>query len=375
MLPDSARSGADYNLPQGDGATARLMQEVMARIDTQGPISFQDYFNLVLYHPQDGYYSQPHRIRTGREGDFFTAVSVGSLFGRILSQYAYQTWQSLGQPSQFRIVEWGAEQGDLARDLAAGVAEIGGDFAGSFSYAIVEPIAVKRSALRESLPEVVVVASAVDLAPQPGLVIGNELIDAFAFWLIRFQDGKWWEKRVTRGEEAEGSLAFQLVAPTGELATRLAILADLGPRFSEGYETEIRPSLTPFLAAAAGTLSTGQLLFIDYGYEHDDYYHPARTTGTLRTYGGHQAGEDPLLTPGALDITAHLDFTLLAQEGSAAGLRDLGLQSQGSFLTHAATQWLRAQEGKVDEELFRQFQTLTHPAHLGTRFWVQRFAL
>lgn len=373
MVPDLARSGAEYNPPQGDGATARLTQEVMAQIDTQGPISFQDYFNLVLYHPQDGYYSQPDRVRTGREGDFFTAVSVGSLFGRILSQYAYQTWQSLGKPSQFRVVEWGAEQGDLARDLAAGVAEIGGDFAGSFSYAIVEPIEVKRSALHESLPGVTVVASAEGLSPQPGLVIGNELIDAFAFWLIRFQDGKWWEKRVARGE-GDANLAFELVEPTGELATRLAILAGLGPRFSEGYETEIRPSLTPFLAEAARVLSVGELLFIDYGYEHDDYYHPARTTGTLRTYGGHQAGEDPLLTPGALDITAHVDFNLLANEGRAAGLRDLGLQSQGSFLTQAATQWLLAQEGKVDEELFRQFQTLTHPAHLGTRFWVQRFA-
>lgn len=344
----------------------------MEWIDTQGPISFREYFDRVLYDSQDGYYSQVRRVRTGREGDFFTAVSVGSLFGRVLAEYAFQTWQSLGEPAEFRVVEWGAEQGDLARDIAAGVSEIGGAFGECFSYAVVEPLGGKRDALREALPGVSVVASAGELSPLPGLVVANELIDAFSFWLIRFQDGKWWEKRVGRGGE-EGSLAFELAEPTGDLAARLSILEGLGNRFGEGYETEIRPSMAPFLAEAASVLAAGELLFLDYGYEHDDYYHPARTTGTLRTYGGHQAGEDPLLTPGQIDITAHVDFTLLAREGEAAGLTALGLQSQGSFLTHAATGWLLAQEGRVDQELFRQFQTLTHPAHLGSRFWVQRF--
>jgi SAM-dependent MidA family methyltransferase len=117
-------------------------------------------------------------------------------------------------------------------------------------------------------------------------------------------------------------------------------------------------------------LSAGELLLLDYGYEQADYYHPARTTGTIRTYGKHQAGEDPLVDLGAIDITAHVDFTALMEDGLQAGFAVRPLQNQGSFLTRAGKNWLLAQEGRVDADMIRQFQTLTHPAQLGTKFWV-----
>ena len=349
-------------------------------IDTRGPISFREFFDFVLYEPENGYYSRPEEVRTGREGDFFTAVSVGSLFGRILARSAQRVWKELAEPECFRIVEWGAEQGDLARDISTGIAEIGGAFEQAVQYAVVEPITKKAAYLRTQLPSVEVVGSASELLPMPGLVIANELIDALSFWLIRFEEGKWLEKRVAKreleeGEGGEEELTFVLTEPEPELARRLDILQGLGNRFSEGYETEIRPSLSDFLSEMASVLSAGEVLLIDYGYEHDDYYHPGRSTGTLRTYGKHESGEDPLQNLGQLDLTAHVDFTLLAQDGEEAGLVAQELQSQGSFLTHAAMDLLRSQEGQVDPDLIRQFQTLTHPAHLGSRFWVQRFAV
>ena len=151
MQPTEELSGAQSYLGEGQGATARLTQEVMAEIEAEGSISFQKFFDLVLYHPDWGYYARPQQSRTGKEGDFFTAVSVGPLFGRILAEYAFSSWEKQGKPAVFRIVEWGAEQGDLAKDILAGGLEIGGAFSKALQYAVVEPLPQKREALGEVL--------------------------------------------------------------------------------------------------------------------------------------------------------------------------------------------------------------------------------
>ena len=377
MQPASELSGGESYLGEGAEATVRLAEIVMAEIDAEGPISFRKFFDTVLYHPDLGYYARPQKARTGKEGDFFTAVSVGPLFGRILAEYAYLVWAQAGKPTDFRIVEWGAEQGDLAKDILAGGKEIGGEFGKALQYAVVEPLPLKRRALQEIFPEVTVVTESSELSPLPGLVLGNELIDALSFWLVRWEEGKWWEKRVGKKESGhscpdvagESQFQFQLAPPTPELQKRLLIIEG---KFSEGYETEIRPSLAPLLTKMKSVLAGGEILLFDYGFERNDLYHPSRTTGTLRTYGRHQAAEDPLSDLGQLDITAHVDFTSLEEDGGELGLAAQPLESQGHFLTKAAASLLTKMDGQVDPQFIRQFQTLTHPAHLGTKFSVFR---
>lgn len=370
MEPASEPSGGEFYLGDAKGATVRLTEAVMAEIDAEGPISFQKFFDTVLYHSDWGYYARPKQARTGKEGDFFTAVSVGPLFGRILAEYAFAVWQRMGEPAVFRVVEWGAEQGDLAKDILAGGQEIGGGFAQALQYAVVEPLPHKKEALGKALKGEQVVAQAAELEPQPGFVIGNELIDALSFWLLRWEKGQWWEKCVNRESEGEGEgLKFELTEPSAELSARLALIEG---EFCEGYETELRPSLAPLLAEMRSVLSEGEVLLFDYGFERADLYHPSRTTGTIRTYRRHQAAEDPLEDLGQLDITAHVDFTALAEDAQRVGLVPQRLVSQGSFLTQAAAGYLAGLEGRVDPDFIRQFQTLTHPAHLGSRFSVFR---
>ncbi len=368
MSPDYEHACADPSYPEnGGGATARLTQGVMAKIEANGPISFTDFFNYALYEPNWGYYSSPENVRTGKKGDFFTSVSVGPLFGRILAQYAYLKWVELEQPSCFRVVEWGAEQGHLAQDFIQGVHELEAEFAEAFQYAIVEPLERKRRDLERRLPKVRVVQKSSELDAQCGFVVANELIDALAFFLVRWEGGKWWEKRVTSSESH--CFEFVLSEPNPILAQRLTLI---NGKFTEGYETEVRPSQSQLLNEMSSVLVTGELLFFDYGYARNDYYHPSRTTGTLRTYREHQAGEDPLKMIGQQDITAHVDFDALAEDALAAGLNVSAIESQGRFLTKAASSILTSMDGRVDSEFIRQFQTLTHPAHLGTRFSVLR---
>jgi SAM-dependent MidA family methyltransferase len=125
---------------------------------------------------------------------------------------------------------------------------------------------------------------------------------------------------------------------------------------------------------AASVVKRGALFFIDYGYAAADYYHPSRTTGTLRCYRAHKANEDPFDAVGETDITAHVDFSFAARAAVAAGCSVLAFLDQSRFLTGAAGAVLRGMEGQAPDaraaKWLRQFRTLSHPAQLGTRFHV-----
>jgi SAM-dependent MidA family methyltransferase len=202
--------------------------------------------------------------------------------------------------------------------------------------------------------------------PLPGLAFGNELLDALPFHIVERHHGQWLERLVTLAPD--GGLTWK----TGEILDPLllAALAPLGKNFTDGYRTEVRTCFHALLDALARGLESGLMLWVDYGFARPDYYHPDRTSGTLRTFAGHRAGENPLEHPGETDITAHVDFTAVAEAALALGGRPTEFRSQGSWLTATARAWLLEQEGNPQPSFLRQFQTLTHPAHLGSRFHI-----
>ena len=132
--------------------------------------------------------------------------------------------------------------------------------------------------------------------------------------------------------------------------------------------TGITPAAPAKSAAAA--LGSGLMIWLDYGFERQDYYHPGRHKGTLRTFSQHRAGDDPLARPGEVDLTAHVDFTAVAEAAQSLGWEPVALRSQGSWLTQNSRDWLMQMEGDPQPAVLRQFQTLTHPAHLGAAFQV-----
>ena len=210
--------------------------------------------------------------------------------------------------------------------------------------------------------------SAADLAekPLPGIAFGNELLDALPFHVVGFHEGRWVECRVDL--ETDDSFAWRN-EEIGDEALRAAV-GLLGTGFPEGYHTEVRTGYREFLEPLTMALENGLMIWPDYGFARSDYYHPARRTGTLRTFSKHKAAEDPLLDPGAADITAHVDFTAVAEAALALGGRPVVFRNQGSWLTENARDWLLAQEGAPNPESMRQFQTLVHPAHLGGSFQI-----
>jgi SAM-dependent MidA family methyltransferase len=343
-------------------ATPALLRLISEKIASSGPISFPDYMSLALYHPDYGYYAKDLG-QVGREGDFFTSVSVGPLFGRILAHRFVAWWNKNSCPSPWRIIEAGAHDGTLAADILNEISVISPAAFSSLEYAIPEPLPRLQTAQRQKLAKwenVRFINSAGDLAgnPLPGIAFGNEVLDALPFEIIGRSEGAWYEYLVARDGEK-----FTLIKGSPY---------PYGPEgdFPDGYLTEIRRNYGDFFRPFLNALHYGILLWFDYGYDHEAYYHPARITGTLRTFSKHRAGEDPFNDPGNEDLTAHVDFTAAADAATALGCKINSIRSQSSWLTDAARDLLLSMEGRPDPTLLRQFQSLTHPGQLGSRFHV-----
>lgn len=332
---------------------------------------FPEFMASALYDPELGYYARSVR-QVGRGGDFFTSVSVGPLFGELLARRFLREWQETGAPERWRIIECGAHDGRLAADLLGALRRLDPRAFTALEYAIPEPLPLLQAAQRETLRDfagkVRFLSAASELFedPLPGIAFGNELLDALPFHVVEFTSAGWRECRVGLAEDGE---FFWEIHPIADPQLAAAVAA-LGKQFPEGYRSEIRTNFRDVLQPLTRALSSGLLIWPDYGFARPEYYHPDRRQGTLRTFSRHRAAEDPLATPGGIDITAHVDFTAVAEAAISLGCQLGSFLKQGSWLTEIARDWLLSLEGQPPPSGLREFQTLTHPAHLGGSFHV-----
>ena len=339
---------------------------IRAEIAASGPMRFDRFMEIALYHPGAGYYAKTIPVPIGREGDFYTSVSVGPLFGRLLARQFWQMWQLLGKPTPFWIIEQGAHDGRLAVDILTWGRDEAPDFFECARYGIVEgsvfPSAAQEFSSRLTTFGRLEALRAVNLT---GVFISNELVDAFPVRVIVCRDGQWRERCVEIAGDAFGWTECPLHDP--ELIRAIAVRQ---PPPIEGYTTEIHLRAEAWMTQAAYALDRGYVVTIDYGYPAHEYYAPHRYEGTLCGYMRHHAMDDVLTEPGERDITAHADFTALASAGKDAGLATLGFVDQQRFLMGIAHDELSGASGPRAgiAENTRAFQTLTHPEHLGVRF-------
>jgi SAM-dependent MidA family methyltransferase len=373
--PPSSDCSCSENYPNpGNSATPSLHEWILAEIGTRGSIPFPEYLGMALYDTQRGYYAKSGS-QVGRDGDFYTSVSVGPMFGKLLARRFATGWDEAGNPGAWRILEIGAHDGKLAADILLEIRKIRPDAWETLEYAIPEPLPRLRQLQQERLTGIASKLRSIpnisELAaiPLPGFAFGNEILDALPFHLVEMRQGNWKQLFVAADE---GFLRFEPrdIAEGSQLS---AILDLLGNDFPDGYRTEIRTNFREFLSGISSCLEEGIILFTDYGFAAPEYYDRSRTTGTLRTFSSHQAAEDPLDRPGEKDITAHVDFTELAKSAASLGYRPTAFSTQGSYLTHLAKPMIL--EGEInDAKSIAQFQSLTHPAHLGASFHAIEFS-
>jgi SAM-dependent MidA family methyltransferase len=368
--------------------SAELVSRIRAEIESSPDrrITFARYMERALYEPDLGYY-RGAADRPTDAGDFLTAPETHAIFGWTVARRLESMWDELGRPRPFDVIEYGAGSGTLALSILDGIrrhgstgGSVGGSVGGSIGgsaggstgesagllaavrYEPIESNPYRLADLRDgfekaglggrlatsSPTESAGPTASVGSVPVTGVILANEFLDALPVHRFVVRGGKLLELYVAW---KDGFVEVAAESSTPALAERLAEDGiDVG-QLAEGQVGEISLGLGEWLREVAARLARGYVLIIDYGYEAPELYGPRHLAGTLLGYRGHRVEENPFAAPGETDLTAHVDFTAVAQLAAGHGLRTLPLTTQSEFLVAAGLEdELRALQAAPDLE-------------------------
>lgn len=362
-MPDSTLPSPDADAQEH---SARLVSHIRAEIARSGGfISFAHYMELALYAPSLGYYVAGAR-KFGGAGDFITGPELTPLYGAAVAR---QLEAILVAAPGREIVELGAGSGALAASVLNELARRG---TLPSHYRILE-VSPELRARQQATLEAVAKANAervewLDRLPSAieGIVMMNEVLDAIAPRLVARRGGGWFERGVTWQDDA---LRFD-ERPLEDAGVRALAEA----RFpSEGdYLSEVNPAAEALVTTIARRIAAGALLIVDYGFPRREYYHAQRSEGTLVGHYRHRVHADPFLWPGLSDLTAHVDFTAMAEAGEKVGMQVAGFATQASFLIGCGILDLLNETGAPESSTYLRaaaaVQKLVSPAEMGELF-------
>lgn len=314
-------------------------------IDKGGMIRFEDYMKLALYAPGLGYYSSNLR-KFGKYGDFVTAPELGTTFASCLAKQCQQIFALL---PQHNILEIGAGSGQLAADL---INTLGSNLD---NYYILELSADLQQRQKQLAPT----AKHIHNLPEnfSGIIIANEVLDAMPVTRFLYNADGLQEYYVTK------DFTFATENPTKQLTDYFA-KCQLQQYFTGEYSSEVNLWIPGWITALSSCLDKGAILLFDYGFPRHEYYHAQRNTGTLMCHHKHKTHADPLYLPGQQDITAHVDFTAVAEAATNSELDIAGYTSLASFLLNCGLSYdFNNKRAKTVE-----INMLTSPAEMGELF-------
>jgi SAM-dependent MidA family methyltransferase len=345
-----------------------LVQFIAETIQRDGPQPFAWFMEQALYHPRLGYYASG-RAKIGRRGDFFTNVSVGSVFGRLLAAQFGEVWERLGSVANFSVVEQGAHHGEFAHDVLTAAEKQSPGFFENLRYHIIERFPILRDRQAETLKrfrgKIAWHDSLGSLEPFTGIHFSNELFDSLPVHLI-VSTGTGWREKVVDIEA--GKFVFRDRAITD--AEMIAEMAKRPDR-AAGFEMEINLAALHLIDALAKKLVRGYVIAIDYGFARDQLTAPDRVAGTLQIRAQHRRLGSPFDEIGQADISTHVDWTALTERAEKRCLHLTGFTDQHHFLTGLMSRFLGHQiEKTADAKDRRALQTLVHPEMLGRAFQI-----
>jgi SAM-dependent MidA family methyltransferase len=312
-----------------------LQALIIERIRREGPILFAEYMRMALYEPGYGYYVTGS-AKMGWEGDYYTSADVSTFFANCVGRQLAQWWKTLGQPAHFGVLEQGAGRGILAQGVRSWAATEAPDFFAALNYQMADI---------HSGQDATSVTSATEEAqfpPAVHVILSNELVDAFPVHVVAVRDARLYEVYI---DEQDGRLYEILSEPSSEeVASYLDRFKISWQGFGNDWRAEINLDALRWIQRTAQLVRRGFILTIDYGGKARELYTRYRRHGTLACYFHHQMNERPLARPGEQDITAHVNFSALIDEGRRQGLR----------LNKFTTQQLWLESLGIREELARR---------------------
>jgi len=329
------------NINDSNPELCALISERIAA-SPQQRITFAEYMDLALYHPQYGYYNGD-RPNIGKQGDFITSPHWSADFAEVLGEQFVEMWQILGKPDTFAIVEMGAGRGTFALHLLQYLQRQYPDLFKSLEYIIVEISPVLQAQQQQSLAEFKTVKwcnwDEITNNSIVGCFFSNELVDALPVHQFIVEKGQIREIYVAAAAEQNEQSGSKFIEVVGELSNlKIAEYFDLvgidlsAASYADGYRSEVNLAALDWIKTVAKKLQRGYLLTIDYGHPAHRYYNPRRTEGTLQCYYRHRYHSNPYINVGRQDLTAHADFTALEKQGELCGLEVMGFTQQALFL-------------------------------------------
>jgi len=350
--------------PVAKAMSDRLSQQIRMEIKQKGPISFSRFMTLALYAPELGYYRNPFQ-KFGKAGDFVTAPEVSHLYSYCLANQCAQVLTHLNGGD---ILEFGAGSGVMASDILIALQKIN---LLPKHYYILELSAhlklLQRETIMQKIPaclDRVVWLERVPTEKINGIILANEVLDAMPVELFTWQNGP--KNNLVDFKKNEFILNL-----SSEIDLKLqSQLEKYDIHFQNHYTSEINFMLEGWIKSISDMLASGLLLIADYGFARQEYYHPDRNMGTLMCHFNHHAHKNPLIYPGIQDITAHVDFTHIAEAGSQCDFEIVGFTDQGNFLLNCDL--LTFANNPIDTTAHinqnQKIMQLTSPSEMGELF-------
>ena len=312
---------------------SRLRELIADRIRTSGPISFAEYMDISLYHPELGYYARAAQ-KTGRAGDFFTSVDVGPIFGELLAKQFAEMWRivekGVAPDPFFDLVEAGAGSGRLSRDILDAAQRNDPEFYAAIRLSLVEQSPAARAAQIETLgPHASLLTYRSSAVPDEvhGVIYANELLDALPTHAVVMTDTGLREVFI---DVVDGRFVERFEEPSTPRIVEY--LARAGAEMRVGWRAEVNLGAEEWTKRAAASLRRGFLVLIDYGHDERELYSASHSAGTLTSYKQHSQLADFLQEPGETDITAHVDLTAVTHAAERSGLDVLARMDQTYFM-------------------------------------------
>lgn len=352
-----------YELSEKNRQRSLALTDIIrqAIADGGGKISFSHFMGLALYQPAFGYYTAEN-FTIGQSGDFTTAPAISPLFAYC---FANQCQPILSTPGMNYILELGPGTGQFACDLLFKLQEMD-CLPEKYYFFEISPILREKQKACLATHHPALLSRCVWLSDLPtnfqGVIIGNEVLDALSVDRFEVKNGSinecmvGWKDNQFYWQNTPAPSAMQ------------AALADIS--FPAAYQSEVCLNLPAFVGKVCDSMQRGLILFADYGYGRDEYYHPERRNGTLTCFYQHKRHSDPLILPGLQDITAHVDFTRVIECASEHGADLAGFTTQAGFLLannllSFAEKIISTASPKDEFKLNQAIKTLTLPSEMG----------
>ena len=346
-----------------------LRKEIVDLINIKGKITFADYMELALYHPEYGYYTSG-KEKIGKRGDYYTSSDVHSVFGELIARQLEQMWRLLGS-NRFTVVEIGAGKGWLCHDILNHIKNEYPEFFEKIDYKIVEisrDLIERQSDTLKGFEEKVSWESfsedGFSFSPIEGCFLSNEFVDSLSVHQVIVEDNCLKEIYVTTTDGVLCEKIDELSNPELE-----NYFKELNINLKDGQRAEVNLKALDWVKNISCCLNRGFVITIDYGHLAEELYSEERCRGTLMCYFEHTTSENPYERVGNQDITSHVNFSSIIEAGIKSGLSTTGFVRQSNFLI-ALGILNKMNDAKGDFSKLLTMKNLFMPGGMGDMFKV-----